>query len=567
MGPKPIKQTIEVDILGKVDQFEQAITRARSGLSTLSMSKEAKSALADLQIDMLKNLDKIRTLAANNQLQIIDVGSVEKAFHSVEIEYKNFIEKLNNTKVDGLSGDLEVIKKMTEAQATYNKNLEKTLQTQKALEKERDKTKIKLQGRVRPTPGMSDADYTELDNQLDIAKKTKGKAQQKLVAEEAKIQEWFKTSEIKSKDDSRFASSEYGSQYLAAAEAARKAAEEVSNLQEKWDKETAIRQQIQDFDALTQKLNEQEKGLKSYNQTTVGPQKAKELKALKATLLALPDVDWSRYNIDINSIHSMDDFKKILQELSIITLPDLGAQAIKEIAAEAQDAKEPLGELGVQVDGAAEAANRLTEAAKNADKIAKFAKQFIGWAGAARLARKAVNQAYETIKELDAQMTDMAVVTDYTTSDYWAQLPDYTARANQLGVAIKDVYSAATLYYQQGLKTDQVTAVTTNTLKMARIAGLDAAEATNRMTSALRGFNMEINEASAERVSDVYSQLAAITAANTEEISRAMGKTASLASSAGMEFETTAAFLAQIIETTRESAETAGTALTEKFSA
>ena len=40
-----------------------------------------------------------------------------------------------------------------------------------------------------------------------------------------------------------------------------------------------------------------------------------------------------------------------------------------------------------------------------------------------------------------------------------------------------------------------------------------------------------------------------------------MTKTASIAHAANMEFETTAAFLAQIIETTRESAETAGTAL------
>jgi TP901 family phage tail tape measure protein len=64
------------------------------------------------------------------------------------------------------------------------------------------------------------------------------------------------------------------------------------------------------------------------------------------------------------------------------------------------------------------------------------------------------------------------------------------------------------------------------------------------MTAALRGFNMELNEASAQRVADVYSELAAITAADTEEISAAMTKTASIASSAGMEFETTAAFLA-----------------------
>lgn len=63
----------------------------------------------------------------------------------------------------------------------------------------------------------------------------------------------------------------------------------------------------------------------------------------------------------------------------------------------------------------------------------------------------------------------------------------------------------------------------------------------------LRGFNMELNQMSAERVADVYSQLAAYTASDVEELSVAMSKTASLAHNANMEFETTAAFLAQII--------------------
>ena len=111
------------------------------------------------------------------------------------------------------------------------------------------------------------------------------------------------------------------------------------------------------------------------------------------------------------------------------------------------------------------------------------------------------------------------------------------------------------------LKTNEVVAMSNQTLKMARIAGLSAEDATNKMTAALRGFNMELNATSAKKVSDVYSELAAITAADVNEISSAMTKTASIASSAGMEFETTAAFLSQIIETTRESAETAGTAM------
>ena len=71
------------------------------------------------------------------------------------------------------------------------------------------------------------------------------------------------------------------------------------------------------------------------------------------------------------------------------------------------------------------------------------------------------------------------------------------------------------------------------------------------MTNALRGFNMELNETNAQRVDDVYSKLAAMSASNVDELSIAMTKTASIAKSANMEFEKTAAFLAQIIETTR----------------
>ena len=188
-------------------------------------------------------------------------------------------------------------------------------------------------------------------------------------------------------------------------------------------------------------------------------------------------------------------------------------------------------------------------------------KHFFSLTNGFMLFRRAVQGAFNTVKELDAVMTETAVVTDFSVSDMWDKLPEYTKMANELGATTKGAYETATLYYQQGLKTNEVMAVSAETMKMARIAGLDYATATDYMTAALRGFNMEITTDSAERVNDVYSRLAAVTASNTQEISVAMTKVASLAHNANMEFETTAAFLAQIIETTRESAETAGTAL------
>ena len=177
------------------------------------------------------------------------------------------------------------------------------------------------------------------------------------------------------------------------------------------------------------------------------------------------------------------------------------------------------------------------------------------------LFKRTIRETINTVKELDSVMTETAVVTDFTVGDMWDKLPQYAEQANALGASIKDLYSATTLYYQQGLQTDAAMGVGVETMKMARIAGMEAAEATQAMTAALRGFNMEVNETNAQVVNDVYSELAAITAADTSQIATAMTKTASIASSANMEFETTAALLAQIIETTQEAPETAGTAM------
>ena len=177
------------------------------------------------------------------------------------------------------------------------------------------------------------------------------------------------------------------------------------------------------------------------------------------------------------------------------------------------------------------------------------------------LFKRGVREAVDTIKQLDAAMTETAVVTKFSVSDMWAKLPEYTANANALGATVQDMYESTTLYYQQGLDTQQAMGIAAETMKMARIAGLEAADATDMMTAALRGFNMELNETSAQRINDVYSNLAAKTASNTEELGTAMQRTASIAHSAGMSFEGTAAFLAQAIETTREPAENIGTAM------
>lgn len=212
----------------------------------------------------------------------------------------------------------------------------------------------------------------------------------------------------------------------------------------------------------------------------------------------------------------------------------------------------------VGVEGAA---SSVFDLSTQMDQLKHRIGYFFGITNMFNLFKRTVREAINTVKELDAVMTETAVVTDFDIGDMWNKLPQYAAQANALGASIKDLYAATTLYYQQGLQSEAAMGVGVETMKMARIAGMEAAEATQAMTAALRGFNMEVNEMNAQRVNDVYSELAAITAADTSQIATAMSKTASIANSANMEFETTAALLAQIIETTQEAPETAGTAM------
>ena len=213
------------------------------------------------------------------------------------------------------------------------------------------------------------------------------------------------------------------------------------------------------------------------------------------------------------------------------------------------------------VEQATQAWGQFMTAQEDVSMLQNRLKYFFSLTNSIQLLKRTIQSSINTVKELDKVMTETAVVTDFSIGDMWDKLPEYASKASALGSSIKDLYAATTLYYQQGLNSEQAMGIGVETMKMARIAGMDAADATQAMTAALRGFNMEVNEVNAQRVNDVYSELAAITAADTEQIATAMSKTASIAKAANMEFETTSALLAQIIETTQEAPETAGTAM------
>lgn len=239
-----------------------------------------------------------------------------------------------------------------------------------------------------------------------------------------------------------------------------------------------------------------------------------------------------------NASKSVEDYKTTVVQGAKETANGVGASSDKIIDSLNQQETE-LEKLQSQYSASVGAADLFS-------KMENGIKRLVGVSAVLIQVRKGVQEAVSQIKELDSAMNGIAVVTDFTTKQLWGQIDSYMAVAKQYGVTTTGVYQVSQLYYQQGQDVSNVNKLTAETLKMARIAGLDYATTTDYMTTALNGFKLSADDAG--RVVDVYSKLASIAATDTAELAKAMSNTASIAESAGMSFESTSTFLTMMIE-------------------
>lgn len=120
----------------------------------------------------------------------------------------------------------------------------------------------------------------------------------------------------------------------------------------------------------------------------------------------------------------------------------------------AKDTGENMQEVAGQVNTAANGVRELTAAEKELDStnqsLNAAISRWFGFREVINLTKKAIRDAINHIKELDATMTQIAVVTDMTTQDLWAQIGTYSNIAQQYGVTTNGVYQVSQLFYQQG---------------------------------------------------------------------------------------------------------------------
>ena len=554
-----IQETLKINIVTQLDNMDQTVKTMRDTLSNLNLGQSTQKEFNQILSNITERIKNLRATTKDGVIKFTDQNQITKDIQEIE-------RKLSRLGIDSdflslgeknLKSSVKVIEQMTAARAKYAKSVEKTNNEEKRAQERIDNWQTRKDNISQVTDG-----YNALAGVLTRATQKAEATQQALKEAQEQLDSFRNSAKNDGSADAQAEIQRLKKNVSTKKGQNTKAQKAVANAQSNLNAYNLgefknIEEANKQLDYVNENLYKAKQSLEALKQQDIG---AKRFEELKQKLEDIKDIDWSSFGIDFSKIHSIEEFDNILT--SIKNDSAKGAeQAIEAMNQALQEALNNAGRAGDEIKSVSDQFDRLAAQKEEIESLRRSVVNFFGIQNVIQLFKQAVNEAYDSVKELDAAMTETAVVTDFSVGDMWEQLPEYAKMANDLGTTTLGAYETATLFYQQGLETNEVMEISVETMKMARIAGMDYVEATNMMTAALRGFNMEINELSAQRVNDVYSELAKITASDTQEISTAMTKTASIAHNANMEFETTAAFLSQIIETTRESAETAGTAM------
>lgn len=259
--------------------------------------------------------------------------------------------------------------------------------------------------------------------------------------------------------------------------------------------------------------------------------------------------EFKTYEKDVESITG--SYRELTdEELSLLQSLKVNSSEMEKYFSNVGNAASKAGKTTVTaMDGASKATGNLGKAVKSVLSIGAM------W----NLTKKIINESVNTISEMDKALTGMTVVTGQSREEVQNLVPQIRNLARETGSAMTEVAETITEYIRQGRSLSDSFILAEETAKAAKIAGISLSDSITYLTSTINGFNLAASDAA--HVSDVFANVAAISATNYEDLAISLSKVSAQANLAGMSMEYTTALLAKGIETTQEAPESIGTAL------
>lgn len=172
-------------------------------------------------------------------------------------------------------------------------------------------------------------------------------------------------------------------------------------------------------------------------------------------------------------------------------------------------------------------------------------------------AGRALMQVYTNVVNLDKALTNLQIATGKTRAETKELLNTYSQLAQQLGVTTLEVADAADTWLRQGYSVAETNELIKDTMMLAKLGQLDAAEAAKALTSAIKGYKAEVSDAMS--IVDKFTAVDMEAAISAGDIATAMAETAASAEVAGVEMDKLIGYITAVGEVTQDSAESVGT--------
>lgn len=175
----------------------------------------------------------------------------------------------------------------------------------------------------------------------------------------------------------------------------------------------------------------------------------------------------------------------------------------------------------------------------------------------------AFNSAVSHIEKLDKSLNSIQIVTGKTAGEMASFAKQAQEASRALSSTTQEYADAALIYFQQGLKENEIAERTKATIQMAKVTGDAVATVSDQLTAIWNNF--ADGSKSLEHYVDVITALGAATASSTDEIADGLQKFAAIAETVGLSYEYAATALATVTSETRQSADVVGTAFKTLF--
>ena len=219
----------------------------------------------------------------------------------------------------------------------------------------------------------------------------------------------------------------------------------------------------------------------------------------------------------------------------------------------------------------AKVGNAITRAEKGAYSFGDAIKKSFQFGAAANIASKtfrlvdeACENTIETVTELDGAIKDLRIATGESYEYIEHLLKDYNTLAKNLKVTTQDVAESADTWLRQGYSIQESNELITQSTILSKVAQLEAAESAKYLTSAVKGYNIEVKEAAS--IIDKLTSVDVVSAVDAGGLAEGMSKTASNANLVNIEMDKLIGYLAVVGETTQKSMSLVGNSFQTIFS-